>query len=47
MSFKDETYKYSILIILSDSYINLGIVFLNSLYKNSNLKKINKIYVGN
>lgn len=37
---------YNILIMLDESYIKLGLLFLNSLYKNCNLGKIKTIYVG-
>lgn len=37
---------YNILIILNDGYFDLGKIFLNSFYKNCNLDKVNKIYIG-
>lgn len=38
--------KYNILIMLNDSYIKFGIIFLNSLYKNTNIKNLNKIIIN-
>jgi hypothetical protein len=38
--------NYNLFLILNDGYIELGIVFLNSLFKNSNTKRINNIFIG-
>ena len=39
--------KFSILFMLSDNYMTLAKIFLNSLFKNCNMKLINKIIIGN
>jgi hypothetical protein len=39
--------KYNILLMLNDSYIKFGLIFLNSLYKNTNINKIDKIIINN
>ena len=39
--------KYNILLMLNDSYINFGLIFLNSLYKNNNINNIDKIIINN
>ena len=40
-------YKYNIFILLNDGYIKLGKIFMNSLFKNTNINNINNIFVGN
>ena len=39
--------QYNILIMLNDSYYKFGCIFLNSLYANVDLSKINYIFVNN
>ena len=39
--------KYNILIMLNDSYYKFGCIFLNSLYANVDLSKLNYIFVNN
>ncbi len=39
--------KYNIFVMLNDSYFNFGLIFLNSLYKNTNTEYLNKIIINN
>jgi hypothetical protein len=39
--------KYNLLLMLNDSYMNFAIIFLNSLYKNTKISRINNIIINN
>ena len=39
--------QYNLLLMLNDSYMKFAIIFLNSLYKNVKMSRINKIIINN